>query len=513
MTSNSEKFFTPFKVGLLVIASAGAFVVFLQLVSTRGFSRADSYEVYALFDDVIGLEKRSPVQIAGIDIGRIKKVELFDGKAKVTIEVDGHIKIYDDASIDKVSISLLGDYKLAVEPGSAKRPVLKPGQQIKNVSSLSNVDAVIAEVRDISRAMSELIAGTEEEPAPLERIVSDVQKTAHAARLVLEEVSKNIGDNTSKLNHILENIEGFTKDLQTISSGKERDIELIVRDARAISQSLRITAENLQQIIAGQDKQDIKDSVKSLRETLGTMNRSLENVASITKKIDDGEGTVGKLVNDKEIHEQITEAAEGINSVVGGLARLKTWVNLRSEFQFRTGATKNYVQFILQPKEDKYYIFEVVDDPRGVRETVIEDVESTSPELGRAFQYRERKTTTKDSLNFSLMFAKRYYWLGLRFGIIEGTGGVGADLHFLKDRVELFFDLNRFGEEARRPRVKGLALLEVVPHVYLHGGVDDLLNPGTIDYFLGAGVRFNDEDLKMLLALTGGPGAVSGGNN
>ena len=107
------------------------------------------------------------------------------------------------------------------------------------------------------------------------------------------------------------------------------------------------------------------------------------------------------------------------------------------------------------------------------------------------------------------MFGKRFYWLGLRFGIIEGTGGVGANMYLLEDRLEVLIDLNRFGEEERRPRIKGLALLEVVPHIYLHGGSDDFFNPGTVDYFLGAGVRFNDDDLKTLFAVT----PLGGGGN
>ncbi len=52
--------------------------------------------------------------------------------------------------------------------------------------------------------------------------------------------------------------------------------------------------------------------------------------------------------------------------------------------------------------------------------------------------------------------------------------------------------------------MKGLGLLEVVPHIYVHGGVDDPFNAGTVDYFLGLGIRFNDEDLKTLLTATGG---------
>lgn len=511
--ADTKKFLTPFKVGLLVAGSFVAFGAFLQVVSTRGLGSAGSYEVSALFDDVLGLEEKSPVQVAGIDIGRIKKIELYKGKAKVTLEIDGEVELYDDASIEKVAISLLGDYKLAVDPGSAKKPRLEDGAQIKNVKSLSNVDAIVAEVREMSESIGKLVRGTPDQPAPLEQIVLDVQGSAAAARKVLEEVSKNIGDNTQKLDKILANIESFTSDLSTISRGKDRDVEAIVRDTRAIAASVRITAEQIEKIVAGQRKEDIDESVQSLKQTLDKMNRSLENIANITEKMDKGEGTVGKLINDEQLHEDISDSAAGIRDLVGGISTLQTWVNLRSEYQFRTASTKNYVQFILQPKPDKSYIFEVVDDPRGVRETVIEDVQTTSPEAGRAFQYRERRTTTRDGLNFSLMFAKRYYWLSLRFGIIEGTGGVGANVHLLEDKFELLFDLNRFGEEARFPRAKALALFEIVPRVYAHAGVDDPFNPGTVDYFLGLGVRFNDEDLKTLLTLAGGALFSGGGGN
>ncbi len=513
MANKIEQIFTPFKVGLLVVGSIAAFVGFLGIVSTRSLSRSDAYQVHAYFDDVLGLEPKSPVQIAGIDVGRIQSITLENGKAKVTMEVDGPIELYEDAAVEKIAISLLGDYKLAIEPGSRATPRLTDGGQIRRVKSLSNVDAIVAEVREMSEAMKKLVAGTPGQPAPLEQIVNDVQGSASAARKILEEVSVNIGDNTSKLDNILANIERFTGDLKDISADKDREIEAIVKDVRALTSSARNTAETVEKIVAGQNREDISESVKSLKQTLDNMNRSLENVAEITDRIKNGEGTVGKLINDQSIHENLAETVEGLNSIVGGLSTLQTWVNLRSEFHFRAGAAKNYVQFIIQPQEDKFYIFEVVDDPRGVREVFIEDVETTSPEPGRAFQYRERRTTTVDGLNFSLMFAKRFYWLTLRFGIIEGSGGIGTNIQLLDNRLEFFVDLNRFGEDARYPRLKALALLEVLPHVYLHGGVDDPFNTGTVDFYLGMGVRFNDEDLKTLLALMGGSVLSGGGGS
>src|SRR5437667_12704678 len=112
MADAKAKFLTPVKVGVFVVVATVTFIVFLSFVSTRQLSRSGSYTIYALFTDVLGLQKKSPVQIAGIDIGRIKGVELYQGKAKVILEIDGNVDLYDDTSIEKVSISLLGDYKL-----------------------------------------------------------------------------------------------------------------------------------------------------------------------------------------------------------------------------------------------------------------------------------------------------------------------------------------------------------------------------------------------------------------
>lgn len=512
MAGTAEKLITPFKVGLLVAGAFAAFVVFLQIVSTRGYGTSETYTVSALFDDVLGLEPASPVQIAGIDVGRIREVKLEGGKARVIIEVQQEVELHDDATVEKVAISLLGDYKLAVSPGSPGRPLLQDGGEIVRVKSQSDIDAITAEVRTIAEALRELIAGRDGEESPLDRIVSDVQRAVSAARTITESVRQDIDANTRRLESILQNIDEFTADLKTISRDKDPDIDRIVEDTRAIAASIRRTSESIEKMVAGTREEELDQTVASLRESLDALNRTLQNTASITEKVDAGEGTVGKLVNDEKLHRDVAEAAEGINSFVGGITRLQTWVNLRSEYQFRSGAAKSYVQFTLQPWEDKSYIFEVVNDPRGVREVIIDDVETTSPEEGRSFRYRERRTRVTEGFNFSLMFAKRIYFLQLRFGIIEGSGGVGADLYFLQDRLRVLFDLNRLGEDDRLPRIKTLAEMQLIPYIYAHGGVDDALNPGTVDFFLGLGVRFNDDDLKTMLALVGGS-ALSGGGN
>ena len=86
---------------------------------------------------------------------------------------------------------------------------------------------------------------------------------------------------------------------------------------------------------------------------------------------------------------------------------------------------------------------------------------------------------------------------------VDVTGGIGLDLHLLRDRVEITTDLYRFGEDVY-PRLKELLAIEFLRHVYIVGGINDILNENR-DYFVGAMLRFNDEDLKTMLTFAPSP--------
>ncbi|HEY6476485.1 MAG TPA: hypothetical protein VI456_07860, partial [Polyangia bacterium] len=132
-------------------------------------------------------------------------------------------------------------------------------------------------------------------------------------------------------------------------------------------------------------------------------------------------------------------------------------------------------------------------------------------------------TTTSDALRFSLMLGKRISFGGAtvagRFGIKESTGGVGADLYLLDDRLSLSADVFGFAQSTvgQNPRVKVTLGYEVIsPYFSVVGGADDLWNynhraeaaaGGGFDWFLGLQLKFNDEDLKSLLLVGGGAAA------
>ena len=103
---NAKQIVTPLRVGVFVVAAGAAFGAYLQIVSTQGYSARDSYRVQAYFDDVLGLEKKSPVQVAGIDIGAIDAIELEAGKAKLTLRIKKDVELFENARLEKTDRDL-----------------------------------------------------------------------------------------------------------------------------------------------------------------------------------------------------------------------------------------------------------------------------------------------------------------------------------------------------------------------------------------------------------------------
>ena len=222
----------------------------------------------------------------------------------------------------------------------------------------------------------------------------------------------------------------------------------------------------------------------------------------MTGRLERGEGTLGRLTKDEKLINEVEGAVENVGDFLGGVSRLQTIVSLRTDYMFLASSVKSYVEVRLQPREDKYYMLEVVNDPKGLTRYEQIDVDSTNP--NDPPHYREVRTVTTNSLRFSLMFAQSFGPFTGRFGIKESTGGVGLDVLLFEDRFELRQDLYGFGEVVL-PRWRISLGYEFINRLWLLGGVEDLLSNSRRDYFVGGMLRFNDEDLKTIIPFVSVP--------
>ena len=108
----------------------------------------------------------------------------------------------------------------------------------------------------------------------------------------------------------------------------------------------------------------------------------------------------------------------------------------------------------------------------------------------------------EDKFKFSIEFAKRWGNLAIRLGLIESTGGVGADIYAFDDRFKFSIDTwNYNSKEINNENVhlRATANYDLTRTLFMNAGYDNALNPKRATPFVGFGLRFDDEDLKYLM--------------
>lgn len=475
------------KVGLLVIITLAASFAIYRLVDEG--SRGDKgFVAYAMFDDVQGLVEKSRVVVAGIPVGVIQKISLQGDKARVDIRIESGVKLYKNASVAQRSASLLGEMLLVIRPGSPTQPELKNGDQIAAEAKPSGTDDIMKSVSEIAESVKKVTTQLERafgNDVAGERMSSALKDLSEA----IAGVNRTIKTNEDVVAHTLANVESITTDARPKVQAILAHIEDVSRNIDAI------IGRNTQGLENGLGRVD--DTVASVQKAAHDLEASMKGVREIAERTARGEGTVGRLTKDEKLINEVEGVVEGISNFVGPITRLQTIVRLRSEYNFLAGTFKNYVGLRIQPREDRYYRFELINDPRGRTTFTQRQVRTSPPIQGEPAYYQQTIAETKDEFRFTLQFAKRIHFATFRFGILESTGGLGLDLHLLDDNLEINADAFAIGEQ-QYARLRVAMAYQVLQRLYIVGGMDDMLNQSR-DFFMGAQLQFNDEDLKSIL--------------
>jgi phospholipid/cholesterol/gamma-HCH transport system substrate-binding protein len=499
-----KTFLTPFRVGLFVLVSAACLAAFLIVLKRGAFSSGETMTVVAYFRDASGLGKRSRVQTAGIPVGEITDIALIEDRARLTIKVRKDLGLHTDASLIKRSESFLGDFLLDLQPGSPGAPLMPDGGVIRNVidaqgmqSLFDSLALITSDIQAVTHSLRETLGGDAGE-ASLQTILRNLTQLSS----LVENTARN---SQADIASILENVRDVSGVLRDATRGEDRSVREIVENIRTISEDVRSVMADVKNTLKGNQPEN-----GQVQSTLQKLDKTLENLAQVTQDIRDGKGTVGKLIGDERTGQQVNEAVQGVADYANRLTSLQTEVSLSSVYLFNAQSARNEVDVRIIPSPDKYYLLGVVDDPLG--DTNVSYVVSNPPGL---YQPAVQKlTTTNYTLKFNAEFAKRYYFATFRFGIIESTGGVGADINLFNDVLAIKTDIFNFGDQALRyPRLRVSANVTLFQHLFLSGGIDDVFNPpvrSTLDnrllsgrdYFLGGGIHFTDDDLKAILTVT-----------
>jgi phospholipid/cholesterol/gamma-HCH transport system substrate-binding protein len=453
------------KVGLLVLVGSVLLLYMTFAVGKYDFGERKGYRVVAMFDSVAGLDAKAAVRMAGVMIGTVEAVELEDSRAKVTLRINPDVKIGKGAEAGVKTMGLLGDKYVDIVPvkGTAgvKQPLERSGfykdnDVIEVTASPSDVDKLIGKLSGIADDVKQVTAslrqvfGSQRGEKSMEDILHDLRQTTANIKEFSYALSGEGSDLVVRLNELVRNLNGVVND----------------------------------------NKDNLKVTMENVREASKNAEMALASIDNITKRIDRGEGTLGKLVNEDSMYSNIDSAAKGLSDYVSKVERLKTTVAFRNEYMF--SASKSYFTLELKPKMDQYYILEVLSDPFGKYDKTV-SVNNGVTSINETY---------KDKLKFSLEFAKRWGNLAVRMGILESEGGIGGDFFAFDDRVK--FSLDAWNFNSKEPNnlnthMKATATWQISRLLFVNGGYDNFLNSSRAAGFAGVGLRFDDDDLKYLM--------------
>jgi phospholipid/cholesterol/gamma-HCH transport system substrate-binding protein len=102
------------------------------------------YEVVAQFNTASGLKTGSAVEIAGVEVGRVRAITLNEDRAAVTLAVDNTVKLYTDTIASIKTRGIIGEKFLALSPGGGGDP-LKPGGTIRDTESGLDLEELVSQ--------------------------------------------------------------------------------------------------------------------------------------------------------------------------------------------------------------------------------------------------------------------------------------------------------------------------------------------------------------------------------
>jgi phospholipid/cholesterol/gamma-HCH transport system substrate-binding protein len=425
-----------------------------QLGGFHGY-QSKTYNLDAVFDQASGLKVGVAVQVAGINVGRVEDIELYNDQARVIMSIRDDVRLPHDSRAFIKAQGVLGDKYVELAPGEQSGAALHSGDTITQTQvygDMSELLSKLSSVADNLKSLTDSITSNEG-GQDLRDIVSNVKELSGNLNELVKSNGPGLTTTMSSLQTTAANLERITNQL---SSGKGTLGQLISDDSVVVE----------------------------LRATLA-------GIREISQKIASGQGTIGRLVNDDSTIDRIDEVLDQVNDYLEKDETFKVSLDFRADFMTRYSYLKSTANIKLQTSPDRWYLLGVTGDYFGRHSR-------TDYIMGDVSWGRENFERGK--LKFNAQIAQRYYDFVIRGGVIESGAGLGLDYYALNDDLKVTFEAFS-GDFDHNPHLRAMATYRFWKFLYLGGGYDDFISDsGRASPFVSLGLFVTDDDLKYLLS-------------
>jgi phospholipid/cholesterol/gamma-HCH transport system substrate-binding protein len=237
-------------------------------------------------------------------------------------------------------------------------------------------------------------------------------------------------------------------------------------------------------------KDSIMADLKQIRPVLDNARKISEDLKDIMARVRRGEGTVGKLLVDEEISDEVRKTLAGVRKMVTKVDAIQTELSAFTGVNTK-GTSRTEAGLKIYPSPERFYLLGISTSEMGV----IKEHETTTIENGVS-NVVTTKVRDKDSLLFNIQLGRKYHNWQFRGGLIESSGGVGIDYDIRKINTLLSVELFDYSKEIG-PNLRLSSELFIWNVIYSRIALEDVAYDFSVT--ISAGLRFTDEDIKGLL--------------
>ncbi|MCB1056689.1 MAG: MCE family protein [Acidobacteria bacterium] len=343
------------KVGIVVLTALAILLVTVVLVGEKDHLFSHKNHYFVRFSNVLGLTEGNPVQLSGVNVGKVDRIvvpeDIKQDLLEVWISVDRRYanRVREDSMARIKTLGLLGDRYIEITSGSAAAEVIPSGEEIPTAPTtdveqllasgedvMENVTAISASLKDILAKVASgdsVVGAFLSPPEPGEKSSKEIRQGVVRTLASLEKTAKAMesGDGTlprlihdDELANRLDSAVGHLEQVLTKVDQGDGLLPTMLNDPES--------AERLKTSLAAFEATttELQGLVTDLRQGDGLLSRLLEddayadqvtdnlekllrNLREVSEKLSRGDGTAAKLIDDPSLYQAMNDIVVGVN--------------------------------------------------------------------------------------------------------------------------------------------------------------------------------------------------------
>ena len=292
------------KIGAEVASGVAIFLAFIILIAGFLFLkntlfRTGTYTLLIEFNDITGLEPADMVSVSGLRIGKVDDFELRGLKVFVTISISPDVQLPTDSHAQIKSLGMVGEKFIDIRPGTSSN-FLKDGDTLQGKS--------VSDFSDLTGSAEGLMLQAEELLGNIKiafKNIFDAQGQADLKETLahLRSLSATLNNNSGHIAKTLMNIDSLSTNLSEILSARRGEVESSIKN--------------------------FSEASNMLEGLTSKMDKSMTSVQSLLAKIENEEGSVGKVIAKDDLYNDLRHLTAELDTLVQDLKkRPQKYLNL-----------------------------------------------------------------------------------------------------------------------------------------------------------------------------------------